>query len=58
MVHNPASDEIVATFHEADSAIADNAVTVARKAFQGPWSTFTGIQRSKCMLKVADLLKE
>jgi hypothetical protein len=57
-VRNPGTDEIVASFHKADSTIIDTAVSAARKAFKGPWGTYTGAQRAKCMLKFADLLEE
>ncbi|KAH7390095.1 putative aldehyde dehydrogenase [Cadophora sp. MPI-SDFR-AT-0126] len=37
----------------------DIAVAAAEAAFRsGPWSTFTGQQRAKCMLKFADLMEE
>lgn len=58
IVRNPATDEFVASFYEADLSIIDTAVSAARKAFKGPWSTYTGAQRAKCMLKFADLLEE
>jgi len=32
-------------------------VTAALAAYKGPWSTFTGTQRSACLLKVADLIE-
>jgi aldehyde dehydrogenase (NAD+) len=57
-VFNPTTEEPVASFHEADSSIINTAVSAARKAFKGPWSTYTGSQRAKCMLKFADLLEE
>jgi aldehyde dehydrogenase (NAD+) len=37
----------------------DLAVSAATTAFKtGPWSTFTGAQRAKCLNKFADLLEE
>ena len=58
-VRNPANDELVAKFHAAGEREVDAAVSAARNAFKsGPWSTFSGAQRAKCMLKFADLLEE
>ncbi|KAL3474477.1 Aldehyde/histidinol dehydrogenase [Aspergillus californicus] len=36
----------------------DNAVAAARAALNGPWSKFTGLQRAKCLYKLADLLEK
>lgn len=35
----------------------DAAVEVAEKAYNGSWSTFSGMQRSECLRKLADLLE-
>ncbi|KAJ4244002.1 hypothetical protein NW762_014615 [Fusarium torreyae] len=36
----------------------DEAVEYAEKAFRGPWSSFTALQRTECLLKLASLLDE
>jgi aldehyde dehydrogenase (NAD+) len=36
----------------------DAAVTAARRAFEGPWSQFTPVQRQNVLLRLADLLDE
>src|SRR6185436_202067 len=35
----------------------DRAVAAARKAFDGPWSTFTPYERQQLLLKYADLVE-
>jgi aldehyde dehydrogenase (NAD+) len=42
----------------AGQADIDHAVTSARAAFKGEWSKWTPAQRSKAMLKFADLIDE
>lgn len=41
----------------AGQADVNAAVTAARAAFKGPWAKFTGAERSKVMLKFADLVE-
>lgn len=36
----------------------DNAVNFAENAFHGPWSKFTALQRTECLLKLASLLED
>ncbi|KAJ4322150.1 hypothetical protein N0V84_004985 [Fusarium piperis] len=36
----------------------DAAVGYAEKAFHGPWSSFTALQRTECLLKLASLIDE
>lgn len=58
-VRNPFDDSIVADFYVAGEKEVNDAVSAARKAFKsGPWSSFSGAQRARCMLKFADLLEE
>lgn len=54
---NPYDDSIVTSnVHVAGREDIDAAVDAAKVAFKsGPWSKFTGAQRSACMLKFADL---
>lgn len=42
----------------AGPADVDAAVKYAEEAFHGPWSQFTAIQRTECLLKLASLLDE
>ncbi|KAI9695144.1 MAG: hypothetical protein M1820_008850 [Bogoriella megaspora] len=58
-VTNPATDEIVTDkVQVAGEADIDAAVDAATKAFkEGPWKTFTGVQRADCMNKFAELVK-
>lgn len=58
-LHNPTDDSVisydipVASYEDVDAAVA-----AAEEAFHGPWSKFTGAQRSACLRKLADLLNE
>lgn len=42
----------------AGPADVDAAVQYAEDAFRGPWSRFTAIQRTECLLKLTTLLEE
>jgi acyl-CoA reductase-like NAD-dependent aldehyde dehydrogenase len=42
----------------AGTADVEAAVKHAEEAFYGPWSKFTAIQRTECLLKLASLLEE
>lgn len=42
----------------AGPADVEAAVKHAEEAFHGPWSRFTAIQRTECLLKLASLLEE
>jgi acyl-CoA reductase-like NAD-dependent aldehyde dehydrogenase len=42
----------------AGPADVDAAVKYAEEAFYGPWSRFTAIQRTECLLKLASLVDE
>lgn len=58
-VLNPKDDSVVADkVPIAEAADVDIAVAHAEKAFRGEWSTFTAMQRSACMYKLADLLED
>ena len=41
----------------AGSEDVDAAIAAARAAFGGPWRSFSGAQRAKCMLRLADLIE-
>lgn len=44
---------------EASEADVESAVRSAKAAFEtGPWATFTGAQRARCLNKLADLIDD
>src|ERR1700761_2773382 len=54
---NPANEEVLALVAEGDKADVDEAVKAARAAFEtGKWSTISPHQRTRYLLKVADLI--
>jgi acyl-CoA reductase-like NAD-dependent aldehyde dehydrogenase len=54
---NPANEEVLALIAEGDKADVDEAVKAARKAFEeGKWSSITPHQRSRYLLKIAELI--
>src|SRR5277367_7086578 len=56
---NPANEEILALVAEGDKADVDEAVKVARKACEeGKWSKIGPHQRSRYLLKIADLIEQ
>jgi aldehyde dehydrogenase (NAD+)/retinal dehydrogenase len=56
---NPKDNTIVTTqVPIAGPADVDAAVQYAEAAFHGPWSRFTAVQRTECLLKLASLLDE
>lgn len=56
-VWNPKDDTLVTDKHPVcGEEDVEAAVKLARKAFTGPWSKFTGAERGDCLYKVADLL--
>jgi aldehyde dehydrogenase (NAD+) len=59
-VCNPYDDSIVTSdVQVAGPEDIDAVVSAAKIAFKtGPWSKFTGAQRSACMLKFADLAEQ
>jgi aldehyde dehydrogenase (NAD+) len=59
-VCNPYDDSTVTPdFQIPGPEDIDAAVSTAKIAFKtGPWSKFTGAQRSACMLKFADLAEQ
>ncbi|KAJ5085670.1 hypothetical protein N7532_010441 [Penicillium argentinense] len=58
-LYNPTDDSVVSEMIPiAKEDDVDAAVDAAEKAFNGPWSKFTGSQRSACLRKLADLLEE
>src|ERR1700760_3196901 len=54
---NPANEEVLARVAEGDKADVDEAVKAARAAFEtGKWSSISPHQRTRYLLKVADLI--
>ena len=54
---NPSTGEEIAQIAEGDSRDIDTAVAAARRAFEGPWGTFTPRDRQNVLLKLADLIE-
>jgi acyl-CoA reductase-like NAD-dependent aldehyde dehydrogenase len=56
---NPANEEVLALVAEGDKADVDEAVKVARRAFEeGKWSNIGPHQRARYLLKIADLIDQ
>src|ERR1700733_7906449 len=56
---NPANEEILALAAEGDKADIDEAVKVARKAYEeGKWSKIGPHQRARYLLKIAELIDQ
>jgi phenylacetaldehyde dehydrogenase len=56
-VFDPGTGKIVAQAAEAEAADVDLAVVAARRALEGPWSRTTPIDRTKMLLRLADLIE-
>src|SRR5262245_32550566 len=54
---NPATGEVLATVAEGDTEDIRRAVDAARRAFDGPWSTWKPYERQEVLLKLADLVE-
>ncbi|GAN00329.1 aldehyde dehydrogenase [alpha proteobacterium U9-1i] len=54
---NPSTGEVIAHLAFGEAADIDRAVAAARKAFNGPWSTFKPAERQAVLLKLADLVE-
>jgi len=55
-VIDPATEARIATIQLANELDIDAAVAAARKAFKGEWSKISSHQRTRLMLKLADLI--
>ncbi|XP_044487846.1 benzaldehyde dehydrogenase, mitochondrial-like [Mangifera indica] len=56
---DPRTGDVIAHVAEGDSEDVDRAVAAARKAFdQGPWPKMTAYERSRILLRFADLLEK
>lgn len=57
-LRNPKDNSIVSeSIPIAGPADVEAAVKYAEEAYHGPWSRFTAIQRTECLLKLASLLE-
>jgi len=56
---NPATEEVLATVAEADTADIDAAVVAARRAFEAPsWAGISPHARTRYLLKIADAVEQ
>jgi aldehyde dehydrogenase (NAD+) len=56
---NPATEEVITSVAEGDSADIDLAVTAARKAFEdGPWKSMDARDRGRVLLEIANLIEK
>ena len=55
---NPATGETLAEIAEADKEDIDQAVTAARKAFEGKWSKVSARDRGRMLYKLSQLIEE
>jgi acyl-CoA reductase-like NAD-dependent aldehyde dehydrogenase len=56
---NPATGQILTSIAEADATDVDRAVKAARAAFEegSPWRKMNSVDRTRCLLKLADLIR-
>ncbi|HSV83166.1 MAG TPA: aldehyde dehydrogenase family protein [Ramlibacter sp.] len=57
-VLDPGTGNVIATVAEADAADIDNAVAAARRALEGPWQNVKPNERTRIMLRLADLIEK
>ncbi|KFZ24418.1 hypothetical protein V502_01104 [Pseudogymnoascus sp. VKM F-4520 (FW-2644)] len=57
-VKNPTDGSLVGVAEAAGFEDVDAAVAAASAAFKGEWSSFSGLQRRHCLLKLADLIEK
>jgi aldehyde dehydrogenase (NAD+) len=55
---NPADEEPLAEVAEADATDVDDAVTAARRAYDGTWSRLPGSERAKYLFRIARAIQE
>jgi aldehyde dehydrogenase (NAD+) len=55
---NPATEEVLAEVGSASAEDVDNAVAVARKAYDTVWSKMPGRERAKYLFRIARILQE
>ncbi len=54
---NPATGQVLAQVAQAGAEDIDLAVRAARRAFEGPWSRWSPLDRQHAMLRLADLVE-
>jgi acyl-CoA reductase-like NAD-dependent aldehyde dehydrogenase len=57
-VFNPATGELIAKVPLGGKADVDRAVDAARKAYDGPWSSWSAAKRGRTLQKFADIAKK
>jgi aldehyde dehydrogenase (NAD+) len=55
---DPATEQVITSVAEADSADVDAAVRSARAAFEGPWGRMRASERGHALLKLAEVIRE
>jgi aldehyde dehydrogenase (NAD+) len=55
---NPADEEPLAEVAEAGPSDVDDAIAAARRAFDGPWSAMSGVERGKYLFRIARGIQE
>jgi aldehyde dehydrogenase (NAD+) len=55
---NPADEEPLAEVSEAGLSDVEDAITAARRAFEGPWSAMSGAERGKYLFRIARGIQE
>src|SRR4051794_1448636 len=55
---NPSTGEVLARFAAGDSSDVDRAVLAARRAFEGPWRTWTPYERQALLTRIGQVLDE
>lgn len=56
LVVNPSTEQEIITLKGASESDVNEAVDAARKAFQGPWSDLTPVERGDYLVKLASLI--
>jgi len=55
---NPSTGEVLARFAAGDQSDVDRAVSAARRAFEGKWSTWSPYERQGLLTRIAQVLDE
>ncbi|KRE77194.1 betaine-aldehyde dehydrogenase [Arthrobacter sp. Soil761] len=55
---NPSTGEVLARFASGGQADVDHAVLAARKAFNGPWSSWSPYERQGLLMRIAGVLDQ
>ena len=56
-VYDPSTEEIIAEVPDGRAADVDDAVTAARKAFEGSWSQTSAQERGRYLFKIAEYIR-